>query len=145
MPSYNLTNEERNKLAEGFQGMSKQQTFVDNLEVIKWEPGEREAAKALFDSYACASCHSAGYDKTIEPSAPNLALSKLRLRPSWIKKWLKDPQAIMPGTLMPSFWEGGESMDSTILDGDPVRQIDALTKYILESGNDKYEPGLKKN
>ncbi len=145
MPSYNFTNEERNTLAEGFQAMSKQQTFVDNLQVVKWEPGEREAAKALFDSYACASCHSAGYDKSIEPSAPNLALSKRRLRPTWIKKWLEDPQAIMPGTLMPSFWEGGESMDSTILGGDPVKQIDALTKYILESGNNNFEPGLKKN
>lgn len=145
MPSYNLTNEERNVLTEAFQAMSKQRTFVDNREGVTWLPGEREAAKALFDSYACASCHSDGFDKSITPSAPSLYLTKRRLRPDWVKLWLEDPQAIMPGTLMPSFWMDGESLDPSILGGDPVKQIDALTKYIFEIGDKEFRPGIQKN
>jgi mono/diheme cytochrome c family protein len=145
MPSYNLTNEERNILTEAFQAMSNQRTFVDLREPVKWMPGEREAARLLFDTYACASCHTEGFDASIPPSAPSLYLTKRRLRPEWVKEWLKDPQGMMPGTLMPGFWEGGESLDPTILDGDPVRQIDALTKYLLEVGHDNFRPGLKKN
>ena len=81
----------------------------------------------------------AGFD----PTAPDLHFAKRRLRKSWIKKWLRDPQAIMPGTLMPSFWEDGESMAPGILGGDPDKQIEALTKYILEVSKDKYSPEAK--
>lgn len=145
MPSYNLTNEERNVLAEGFQAMSRQHTFVDHSEGVIWEPGERQAAIQLFENFACASCHSEGLDSTITPSAPSLFLTKKRLRPDWVKKWLRDPQAIMPGTLMPNFWEGGESMDPTVLDGDVDKQIDALTKYLIEMGHSEYRAPIKRN
>ena len=29
-------------------------------------------------------------------------MSKNRLRPDWMKEWLRDPQSIMPGTQMPA-------------------------------------------
>lgn len=143
MPSYNLTTEEKNVMAEAFLAMSKQRTFVGSTKV-EWEPGERQAARELFDSYACASCHTTGFNND-QALAPNLYLAKKRLRPSWVKDWLLDPQAIYPGTLMPSFWEGGESMDPTILGGDVDKQINALTKYLLEIGNDQYAPAYPKN
>lgn len=143
MPSYNLSNEERSVMAEAFQAMSNQRTFVGSTKV-EWEPGERQAARALFDSYACASCHTTGFNND-DALAPSLYLTKKRLRPTWVKEWLLDPQAILPGTLMPSFWEGGESMDPTILDGDVDKQINALTKYLLEIGHDQYAPAYPKN
>ena len=34
--------------------------------------------------------------------APNLALTKERLNPEWVIDWLREPQAIMPGTKMPA-------------------------------------------
>ena len=34
--------------------------------------------------------------------APNLAMSKDRLRAEWMVEWLRDPQKIMPGTKMPA-------------------------------------------
>ncbi|MDD0854527.1 c-type cytochrome [Halobacteriovorax sp. GB3] len=142
MPSFNLTNDERNKIVAMFQAKSGQQTFEDNDAEVKWLPGEKRAAIQLFNELACTSCHAAGFTNDT-PTAPDLHFAKRRLRKSWIKKWLRDPQAIMPGTLMPSFWEDGESMAPGILGGDPDKQIEALTKYILEVSKDKYSPEAK--
>jgi len=142
MPSYNLTNEEKNTIAHGFLAMSDQEIF-ESQDKVEWEPGERKAATQLFESYACASCHTAGFNND-EASAPSLYKSKRRLRASWIKKWLLDPQAILPGTLMPNFWFDGESLDPDILEGDADKQIDALTKYIMEIGYDELPKGQSK-
>ena len=143
MPSFNLSNEEKNKLVAMFQAKEKQQTFEDNSKKVVWNKGERRAAIKLVESLACNSCHAGLTGSPSEPTAPNLKFAKRRLRPSWIKKWLSDPQAIMEGTLMPSFWEDGESMDTEILGGDPEKQKNALVKYLLEIGEDKLSPNQK--
>ena len=62
-------------------------------------------ARALFSSTGapCLKCHATGdvaHDKTA--TAPNFLLSKDRLKPSWMERWVIDPQAISPGTSMPS-------------------------------------------
>jgi hypothetical protein len=63
-------------------------------------------------------------------------MAKNRLRPTWIKKWLTNPQAILPGTSMPSFWgdDGKTSIETGFFGGDADKQIDALTKYVIELG-----------
>jgi mono/diheme cytochrome c family protein len=136
MPSYNLTSDERNKIVAMFQAKSKQNTFEEKVEKVRWLPGERRGALALWKSYDCASCHTQGFNKD-EPSAPNLAIARDRLRESWIKKWLRNPGAILEGTTMPNFWEDGEATDDSIFGGDVDRQINALTKYVLEIANKK--------
>ena len=63
------------------------------------------AGKKLHEFGACDNCHFYG-DKFPKGDpqtwAPNLAMTKYRLRPEWIIDWLRDPQAIMPGTKMPA-------------------------------------------
>jgi cytochrome c2 len=68
---------------------------------------ERELlmARALFSSQAapCMKCHlvgDAGHDRFA--SAPNFLAARERLKPAWTTRWLLDPQAISPGTAMPS-------------------------------------------
>ncbi len=134
MPSFNMTNAERNAIVTGFQAKAKQMTYDDNLADVVWETGEREAANKLWDALACVSCHSIGFTKT-DPMAPNLHLSRRRLRASWIKEWLLDPQKVMPGTTMPSFWQDGVATEAQILDGNVEKQINALTKLILDFGD----------
>ncbi|MCY4523282.1 MAG: c-type cytochrome [Halobacteriovoraceae bacterium] len=129
MPTFNLSHEERNKIVMGFQAKALRPTFTDLK--VRWEKGEREAAKKLFVALDCATCHTQGFNRE-PPTAPNLYLSKKRLRPSWIEKWLGNPNAILDGTVMPNFWEDGEATEPNILGGDPDRQIKALTKYIME-------------
>jgi hypothetical protein len=34
--------------------------------------------------------------------APNLVLTKERLRPDWLIEWFNNPQSVMPGTKMPA-------------------------------------------
>lgn len=136
MPSFNLSNDEKNKLVALFQAKANQGTFEDLGKGVAWQPGEKSAAKLLFNRLECASCHTAGFNSE-DATAPNLFQAKRRLRGSWIKKWLKNPQAILSDTVMPNFWEDGESQEPGILGGDPDKQIDALTKYILEMGYDK--------
>jgi cytochrome c2 len=143
MPSYNLSNEHKNLIATGLQSKAEQKTFENNFEKVVWEPGERKAAVTLFNDYACMSCHSGGFTQE-EQLAPNLHHAKKRLRGSWIKKWLKNPYEILPYTNMPAFWEDGESQNEEILGGDPDKQINALTKYILEIGKDDF-PGPWRN
>ena len=144
MPSFKLTVEERNKLVAYFQAGSRQHTFTDFTGVQKWEPGERAAAKKLFAELACTSCHTIGFNNE-EASAPNLHDVKKRLRPSWVKKWLENPLAYLPHTVMPAFWEDGESQAPDILGGDADKQMDALVKYLYEIGEDKYPAPLRKD
>ncbi|MCR9203450.1 MAG: c-type cytochrome [Halobacteriovoraceae bacterium] len=136
MPSYNLTDEERNTIVSMFQHKAGQKTLVDRSDLVSWEPGEKKAAQALWEEMACATCHTSGFNND-EAQAPNLYFVRRRLRPSWTKKWLRDPQAILPGTLMPSFWPDGESIAPDILGGDSEKQIDALTKLMYEFGTEK--------
>lgn len=137
MPSFNMSADEKNKIVAMFQAKAGQKTFEDNQSKVVWKSGEKVAAKKLFKALDCASCHSTGFDKTIEPSAPDLTTAGRRLRLSWIKKWLRDPQKIMVDTMMPSFWEDNESQEPEILGGSVDRQIDALSKYIYEMSKDK--------
>jgi hypothetical protein len=66
---------------------------------------ETEMARSLFSSPAapCLKCHATGdsaHDRTA--TAPNFLLAKGRLKPDWVERWIIDPQAISPGTSMPS-------------------------------------------
>ena len=62
-------------------------------------------ARSLFSSPAapCLKCHATGdpaHDKTA--TAPNFLQAQGRLKPDWVERWIIDPQAISPGTSMPS-------------------------------------------
>jgi len=62
-------------------------------------------ARSLFSSPAapCLKCHATGdpaHDKAA--TAPNFLQAKGRLKPDWVERWIIDPQAISPGTSMPS-------------------------------------------
>lgn len=62
-------------------------------------------ARSLFSSTAapCLKCHATGdpaHDKNA--TAPNFLLARGRLKADWMERWIIDPQAISPGTSMPS-------------------------------------------
>lgn len=135
MPTFNLSVEERNKIVTGFQQGANQPTFVEPKMAVQWEPGEREGAVQLWNAYNCVSCHTTGFNNDT-PLAPNLQLASKRLRPTWIKLWLTNPQAILPGTTMPAFFgdDGKTPIEPGIFEGNAEKQINALTKYVIEFG-----------
>jgi mono/diheme cytochrome c family protein len=60
--------------------------------------------KQLFYSkYGCNSCHIADYKNDKGYVGPALAGVGNRLTPVWTYKWLKEPNSLRPGTIMPNF------------------------------------------
>jgi hypothetical protein len=80
-------------------------------------------------------------------AAPNFLLAKERLRPDWIPVWLKNPQALMDGTRMPSFWDFSDEAHpvspSKLFGGDAKAQIEALRDYLMHLGETTAQPPPK--
>lgn len=74
----------------------------------------------------CVSCHNFNAHASQGMKGIDLITSSERLQPAWLFDFLKDPQSKRPGTLMPSYWPGGEAIRSDILDGDTEAQLQAL-------------------
>ncbi len=147
MPSFNFSHDELNSLVLGFQAGAKQNTFEAPV-TVEWEPGEKEAAKKLWNELACTTCHTLGF--TSDPAqAPNLHYAKNRLRTSWMESWLGGPTKILPYTNMPAFWDDGNGNLTTasagVLDDDPKRQIRAVRKLVQEFGFDSSPKPFPKN
>src|SRR5260370_10387323 len=66
-------------------------------------PDAAGRGKQLFYSkYGCQSCHIADYKTDKGYVGPALAGVGSRLNPAWMYRWLKDPNALRPGTIMPN-------------------------------------------
>lgn len=143
MPTFELSQQEATKLTKYFSLIDNEDYPYIHLEEIRKEyleekekkfPGYLAKAKAMFEAkdINCGSCHVQG-DKKPEgdPSnwAPDLSLAKGRLRPSWITRWLLDPQAILPGTKMPRFFRPGELQD--YFPGTPEEQATAIKDLLM--------------
>jgi mono/diheme cytochrome c family protein len=60
--------------------------------------------KQLFYSkYGCHACHIADYKTDKGYVGPALASVGTRLTPEWMYQWLRDPNALRSGTIMPNF------------------------------------------
>ena len=67
MPSFNLSSEEKNQIVAMFQHKSRMPTFVETK--VEWLPGEKRAARRLFEALDCASCHTQGFNDEKPPGA----------------------------------------------------------------------------
>ncbi len=143
MPTYTFNAAHLNALIKFFSALDKEEfPFVDSVG-ITLTPDEFEAGAKLFsnDYFACAKCHIVGDTMpsgSAESWAPNFALAKKRLKPNWIRQWLKNPQDLLPGTKMPNFYDPA-SFESAgpedIFNGDENKQIEVLRNYILTLTN----------
>ncbi|MGO9123344.1 MAG: c-type cytochrome [Terriglobales bacterium] len=105
MPTFSFSDNELRKLVRFFQALSQQPMPYIPEQVPTLTAKETEMARSLFSSTAapCLKCHATGdpqHDKIA--TAPNFLLAKERLKPDWAERWVLDPQAISPGTSMPS-------------------------------------------
>jgi hypothetical protein len=105
MPTFSFSENELRKLVRFFQALSQQPMPYIPEQVPTLTAKETDMARSLFSSTAapCLKCHATGdpqHDKTA--TAPNFLLAKERLKPDWTERWVIDPQAISPGTSMPS-------------------------------------------
>jgi len=105
MPTFSFSDNELRTLVRFFQALSQQPMPYIPEQVPLLSAKETEMARSLFSSTAapCLKCHATGdpqHDKIA--TAPNFLLAKERLKPDWAERWVLDPQAISPGTSMPS-------------------------------------------
>ena len=105
MPTFSFSENELGKLVRFFQALSRQPFPYIPDEVPTLTAKETDMARSLFSSPAapCLKCHATGdaaHDRTA--TAPNLLQAKGRLKADWVERWIIDPQAISPGTAMPS-------------------------------------------
>jgi cytochrome c2 len=105
MPTFSFSPNELRTLARFFLAVSAQQEPYIKQDLEPLTEDERNLARSLFTSQAapCLKCHMTG-DAThdLTATAPNFLLAGQRLKQDWTKRWLLDPQRIMPGTAMPS-------------------------------------------
>jgi len=105
MPTFSFSDNELRKLVRFFQALSQQPMPYIPEQVPVLSAKETDMARSLFSSTAapCLKCHATGdpnHDKIA--TAPNFLLAKERLKPDWVERWITDPQAVSPGTSMPS-------------------------------------------
>ncbi|MFN0132468.1 MAG: c-type cytochrome [Phycisphaerales bacterium] len=76
----------------------------------------------------CISCHTFG-GKSAGTAGPEITAFADRLRASWWKPYIMDPQRFKPGTRMTAFFESGRGTIPDVLGGDANRQSEALWAY----------------
>ncbi len=118
MPQFNFTDQQANAIAN-YVDMVLQNPSINRAAVNpeSFAPEMASFGKELyFVKYECQSCHTIGAKGGyVGPSLTNVGNW---MNAAWIEAWLKDPQALIPGTIEPH-------RDFT------QPQIQALTAYLL--------------
>lgn len=136
MPTFGLSDKEASAIVNYFTALARLEVPYVYIDRTTIAPESIAAGEKLMSEeyFACFSCHQQGEKKPEGPPegwAPDLALAKHRLNPEWIIEWIRDPQKLMPGTKMPSFYPGGPD---DVLGGDEELQIKAIRDYLMVLG-----------
>ena len=105
MPTFSFSPHEIQTLVRFFGALAEQPSpyVAQYLEPLSND--ERSLARALFSSEGapCLKCHLVGDERHDRfATAPSFLVASERLKPGWTARWMLDPQAISPGTAMPS-------------------------------------------
>jgi mono/diheme cytochrome c family protein len=104
MPRFNVTAAEAETLADYVMAVYQTPAFDrDEFDSAKSGADEVERGRQLFYSkYACQSCHIVDPKNDKGYIGPTLTQAGRRLNAQWIFQWLKNPQALRPGTVEPN-------------------------------------------
>jgi len=135
MPTFHFTEKEISTITAYFSAVDKvDYPFISTM--VETTPEKLKVGAQLFESLKCMQCHPTS--NVIPPGkdpadlAPNLMLAQGRLRPEWMLDWIRDPQAIFPGTRMPAFFpDYPKSPLTNVLDGDAKAQIEAIRDHVF--------------
>ncbi len=101
MPQFNMTDGEAATIAD-YLGLAMQSPLVDEQGVDPRSFTAQEAAlgKQLYEvKYQCQSCHTIGAAGGYV--GPNLSNAGNWLNAAWMEAWMRNPQALVPGTMEP--------------------------------------------
>lgn len=103
MPKFNLPDAEIQTLTDYIMTVYQTPEFDRDSLPSDFTPAQIEQGRQLFYSkFACQSCHIADFSKDKGYIGPALAASGKRFNAAWIYHWLKDPQALRPGSIEPN-------------------------------------------
>ena len=105
MPSYDFTHEEWNGVIDYFQSKDGMSLTYENPHSFSQVSNSYLAGQKIQEEGACINCHFYGSMKPRQDAltwAPNLVLTKERLRPEWLIELFNNPQSVIPGTKMPA-------------------------------------------
>jgi mono/diheme cytochrome c family protein len=103
MPKFNLTDAEINTLTDYIMTVYQSPRIDrDSMPLSGYSPGQVELGKQLYYSkYSCQACHIIDPHQDKGYIGPTLTQVGSRLTAAWVYNWLKDPQALRPGTQEP--------------------------------------------
>ncbi|HET6929427.1 MAG TPA: c-type cytochrome [Candidatus Acidoferrum sp.] len=118
MPQFNMPDKDAAVAAEYLSlAVQKPDVNPESVDTRQFTPGMVSLGKQLYEvKYQCQSCHTIGSGGGYV--GPNLNNAGNWLTPAWIEAWLRDPQALQPGTIEPR-------RDFT------EEEIRALTAYLM--------------
>jgi len=145
MPTYSFNAQHLNVLVKYFNALEGEELLFTDIGKSEVSEEMFEAGKKLFsrDYFGCAACHIVGDQfpgGSPDSWAPNFDLAQKRLKPEWIIEWLNNPQDLLPGTKMPTYFDPDNfdiSGPDDLLEGDENLQIQALRDYIMNLSRDR--------
>lgn len=144
MPRFNMSTDEASQLANYFAAVDNanypyeynERQQESYLEVVhRQRPNHLEDAfKILLDSKNyCAQCHSIGDFETqqaLRQQGPNLAQVGERLREDYLRRWIANPQKVLPYTGMPVNFPYGKEVAQNLYPGSSLEQVDAVVDLL---------------
>lgn len=146
MPTFNLTERQTEILAAHFASRDGASYPFVKQSAPAFAGSRLKESLELFDKLQCIRCHLLSNAPRLKPGelSPDLSLSGGRLRREWIRRFILEPQTLMPGTRMPTLFplqdednlKGPRNTPAPdLFGGDVERQVRALTDLSLWWGS----------
>ena len=101
----------------------------------------------LIDKLNCVACHATEHMLLTSPSAraPDLKWSAKRLNPSYLAKFIADPQHVKPGTTMPRMLlqTTQQSQSEQPVAASATTSATAIVQYLISVAGSQYEPNMQ--
>lgn len=123
------------------EGLSRLHGFgPSGSEKVEVDPALAEIGKKLVgaEGFGCTTCHGIGDQQptaAFEVGAVNFALTPHRLRKEFYHRWMDNPVAVTPGSKMPRYADGNQSLRTDILEGDARKQYEAIWHWLHSEKN----------
>lgn len=149
MPNFGMTDDKARTLTKYFAAYDNAPYPFSSRQSTQLSSSKVSEADAMFKELGCLTCHAVlnpGQDASA--AAPHLQNVKARLQGEWMIDWLKDPNAIMPGTRMPQHWFNEDPLDAksprlpvgSYFEADANKQIEAMRDYLYQYGGEAKLP-----
>lgn len=104
MPRFNFTDAEVNELTDYIMTVYQSPTVDrDSMPLSGYPQGQIELGRQLYyGKYSCQGCHIMDTKTDKGYIGPTLTHVGSRLSAAWIYQWMKNPQALRPGTMEPN-------------------------------------------